>query len=65
MGRVLHKQISKWTNNQKWVAITHQRSLYGFIVLLFLTASSEDRCYGNVRFAIYSPVFSELTEHDD
>lgn len=60
MGRVLHKQISKWT-------ITGQRSLvvYGFIVLLFLTASSENRCYGNVRFAIrYSPVFSELTEHD-
>ena len=56
MGLVLHKQISKWT-------ITRQRSF--LIVLLFLTASSENRCYGNVRFAIrYSPVFSELTEHD-
>lgn len=65
MGRVLHKQVSKWINNPKWVASTHQCSLYGFIVLFLLAASSENRCYGNVRFAIYSPVFSELTEHDD
>lgn len=59
MGRVLHKQL---VNGQSPANVP---CLYGFIVLLFLTASSENRCYGNVRFAIrYSPVFSELTEHD-